>query len=152
MAIRDNFWAHVEVKGPDDCWEWQRSRTRDGYGTLKVDAKRTTTAHRYAFFLTHGREPDGDGMHTCDNPSCCNPAHIVDGTTSENMRDMVRKGRNTIVSLRGERSGRSRVTDRGAVVIKQMIEAGHTHRSVAEYLGLSRSAVTHVMHRSYEVS
>jgi hypothetical protein len=41
-----------------------------------------------------GPIPDGQLIrHTCDNPPCCNPAHLLNGTTADNMRDMVRRRR-----------------------------------------------------------
>lgn len=32
-------------------------------------------------------------MHTCDQPHCCNPLHLVGGTHLENMQDKELKGR-----------------------------------------------------------
>lgn len=51
-------------------------------------------AHRRAFELTHGPLEAGvHVLHACDNPPCCNPAHLFPGDQTLNMRDMVAKGR-----------------------------------------------------------
>ena len=79
--------------GPDECWEWQGSRSTAGYGHIKVD-DRLTPAHRIAFTMAKGPIPPGKIiMHSCDNRRCCNPAHLSIGTKKENAADMLQKGR-----------------------------------------------------------
>lgn len=58
---------------------------------LRADAK----THRVSYFLTHGHLPPAPLVirHTCDNPPCCNPAHLVPGTYQDNARDCVERGR-----------------------------------------------------------
>lgn len=83
-----SVWELVEVRGPDECWPWTGKLTAYGYGYFRRGGK---------FILAH-REvagtPDGlDTLHSCDNPPCCNPAHLKPGTKAENNADMVTKGR-----------------------------------------------------------
>jgi hypothetical protein len=93
-----NFWDNVDMTGgPDACWPWRKS-TRYGYGQAWIDldgrGKRNHVASRAAWILTHGQPPDGlCVLHRCDNPPCCNPAHMFLGTRPENSADMVAKGR-----------------------------------------------------------
>ncbi|MFB9187253.1 HNH endonuclease signature motif containing protein [Dactylosporangium sucinum] len=52
-------------------------------------------AHRVAWEVANGQPiPDGlQVLHSCDNPPCCNPAHLSIGTQAENMQQMVARGR-----------------------------------------------------------
>lgn len=85
------FWAKVKVG--DGCWEWVANRNPAGYGLLKVEG-RMMSAHRLSWELLRGRIPDGiQVLHHCDNPSCIRPDHLFLGTQSDNLNDMVRKGR-----------------------------------------------------------
>jgi hypothetical protein len=84
--LENRFWEKVDMQGPDDCWEWTASTDRDGYGKFK--AGKMYQAHRIAYYLATNEDP-GDlcVRHTCDNPPCCNPAHLRLGTNDDNAHD-----------------------------------------------------------------
>jgi integrase len=81
------------------CWEFDGFRTKSwgdrarGYGQTSYRGKQWPT-HRLAYFLHHGSIDETlDVMHSCDNPPCCNPAHLSQGTRMQNIRECVAKGR-----------------------------------------------------------
>lgn len=90
----ERFWAKVDRKGPNDCWEWTRAKLPKGYGQCGWRGK-TMQAHRLAYMLSNPQDiPDGLlVLHTCDNPPCCNPQHLRLGTAQDNSADMVNKSR-----------------------------------------------------------
>ncbi len=85
---------------PTECWEIRAfthkshgDDTTRGYGDMSYRGK-NWRAHRLAYFLCNGFiDPNLDVMHTCDNPPCCNPAHLVQGTRKQNIRDAINRGR-----------------------------------------------------------
>lgn len=96
MALRapdlweDRFWEKVDKGG--DCHVWTGTKTKSGYGMFFVAGK-TLLAHRLVACL-NGVDPLAQVvMHSCDNPSCVNPAHLSEGTHKLNSDDMVAKGR-----------------------------------------------------------
>ena len=74
----------------DDCIEWDGSRTQRGYGRIG-----SSYAHRMMWERTHGRalQPGEVVRHSCDNPPCVNPAHLLVGTQADNIRDSIARGR-----------------------------------------------------------
>jgi hypothetical protein len=93
MSI-DEFWKNVHKD--DGCWEWQGPRFWNNYGRVIWNG-RGQNAHRIAYEITFGELPSGKihVCHHCDNPPCCNPAHLFPGTARDNQMDSSRKGRNT---------------------------------------------------------
>ncbi len=104
---KGKFWALVDMKIPEACWEWKGSRLKNGYGRRFVQTT-TFKAHRLAYYLTFGVDPGAlQTCHTRDHPSCCNPAHLFLGTAKDNQYDCAQKGR----ALRGETNGQHKLTD-----------------------------------------
>lgn len=93
LAMTDKFWQKVRVLSRSDCWIWLGAKKPTGYGNVRRN-KIYTTAHRIAWELSFGSIPSGmHVLHSCDNPSCCNPHHLMLGTVMSNYVDMVKKGR-----------------------------------------------------------
>ena len=94
MDTEQRFWNHVEMRGPDECWEWKSRRHKSGYGRFMIREKEFK-AHRKAFeFANPGVDIDGWLVcHRCDNPPCCNPKHLWRGTSRENTLDCRMKNR-----------------------------------------------------------
>lgn|SRR5574343_130097 len=97
------FWARVDVRGPDNCWLWNRNGNLKEYGVFGIGAAQYF-AHRVSMALD-GRDPlDLCACHRCDTPLCVNPAHLFAGTRTDNAADMTNKGRRP----RGEAMARSK--------------------------------------------
>ncbi len=82
---------------PSGCHEWQAFRDADGYGKFGIGGRLggMKRAHVVAWSFANGRWPiPGEVVrHTCDNPPCCNPEHLLIGTKRDNEQDKVRRGR-----------------------------------------------------------
>ena len=95
----EKFWARVDVRAPDQCWEWIGQRMKAGYGRLEsrpTNGKRVVTlTHRAAWAFANKMPVPKDMfvLHRCDNPPCCNPGHLFLGKSLDNVRDMHAKGR-----------------------------------------------------------
>jgi HNH endonuclease len=91
VARRIAFYTRPDPQS--GCLVWQASTNTQGYGQLNLGGK-VHGAHRLAWIARHG--PIRRGLyvcHRCDNPRCCNPAHMFLGTHVENMADRRVKNR-----------------------------------------------------------
>jgi hypothetical protein len=144
------FWDKVDVRSPDECWDWMGGRANTGYGNMKIQEKRIG-AHRIAYTLVNGTiSHDGSYhggiiMHSCDRPSCCNPFHLRLGDAQANMDDKVLKGR----SARGEKNTKAKLTNAQVLEIRKMYSKGRvTQRSLAQKYGVIQQAIQAIVTRT----
>jgi len=152
-ALADRFWAKVDRLGPDACWLFTAAAYPNGYGAFWADlggGSRMHAAHRVAFFLTHGHLPtEGlDLMHACDVRRCCNPAHLSEGTRTDNMRDAARKGRTRRTpTVIGEQCRTAKLTVPQVLEIRARAAAGERRRPLSVEFGVGYEAVAAVLRR-----
>jgi hypothetical protein len=68
------------------CWLWQGAKLRSGHGVVKVQSK-AKMAYRIFFMFFVG--PIAEGLqlhHTCENPACVNPQHLLAVTPGQHAR------------------------------------------------------------------
>lgn len=128
------------VQEPGKCWEWGGTRDSKGYGRMRHNGSRQG-AHRLMFYAVQGYFPE-ETRHTCDNPPCVNPDHLIGGTRSDNMRDMIERNRR---DTRGRKNPRSTYS---AVQVAEVLELSKTHTldQVAAITGVHRSTVHRIRH------
>jgi hypothetical protein len=78
-------------------------------------------AHRIAYERAKGPIPAGLYVcHTCDNPPCCNPAHLFVGSSRDNTRDMIQKGRSRVIGAHGETNPAHKLTENDVRMIRAL--------------------------------
>lgn len=136
--------AYVDRSGgPDACWPWLRGRSREGYGKVYWGNSRTQLAHRLALEIYRGEPVPRamEVMHSCDNPPCCNPAHLSVGPHAANMKQMHERDR----AARGIRNPRTKLTDEQVAVARQLASQGVLLRDLAALLGVSQGYVSRLV-------
>ena len=133
----EQFWEKVDKRGDTECWPWQAATHPDGYGEMRCNGK-GLYAHRVAVELD-GRDPTGAVVrHTCDNPSCVNPEHLIVGTQSENMQDAWDRGREKSKQL---------TPDEVRKIRKQYEETDINQYELAEKYGVSQDNISCIVRR-----
>ncbi len=93
--LERRFFSFFKFDAPDRCWPWLGGKVPAGYGKIGDSKRGTLCASRVSWEITHG-QPIPEGMvirHTCDNPPCVNPSHLIVGTHADNTADMISRGR-----------------------------------------------------------
>ena len=140
-----NLFENSVIKGAKsgDCWNWNGSRTTQGYGRTHFLSK-TVMAHRVAYELYNPGPIDPTLLvcHKCDNPACVNPEHLFLGTGLENQQDMTYKKRGRI----GAKNGHSKTTEDVVIKIrKEYAQGGVFQKTLGAKYGLSQLTISNIV-------
>jgi hypothetical protein len=109
-----HFWSKVAIKGTNECWLWKEHVDKDGYPPFRLRGHRHKAA-RIALYIVTGVDPwPLLACHKCNNPTCCNPAHLYAGTQSQNLQQAISEGRAFI----GDHNGRAKLTRADVAAIR----------------------------------
>ena len=144
MKPHNRLWSRVDRRGPDDCWEWTAHCKSNGYGQISIHNKQLLT-HRVAWEVTNGPIPDGLYVcHHCDNPPCCNPAHLFLGDQFDNMRDAREKGRKPPLNPPRERI-LQRLTPLDVRCVRHWLKDGRWNlREISEAFGVCNATISNI--------
>ena len=140
------FWSRVEKRGDDECWEWTARRSQCGYGVIWFDGQ-DQGAHRVMWQLTYGVIPEGKCVcHHCDNPPCCNPAHLYIGDARTNAADRETRGRGGGCKRRGENNANSKLTWAQVREIRALYATDKwTQQTIAGRFGIRQTDVSRIV-------
>ena len=151
------FWSKVDKSDADGCWPWTAARDRDGYGAFKVEG-RMWRAPRWLFSQTNALTDDEIVRHTCDNPPCVRPDHLVLGSAKDNAADQVDRGRSASgqrhgshthpeTRRRGSANGSARLNDSLVAEIRARYAAGETQVVLAAAFDVSQPLISQIVRR-----
>lgn len=142
----ERFWSKVDRRGPDECWPWLAYRKPTGYGQFTLRKGVFVTASRVALALASGPiDGDTSACHRCDNPPCCNPAHLFAGSQIVNALDCVAKGRAN--RSRGTAHRDCRLTEAAVRRIRSTAPHHGYKAELAREYGVSSHAIRQVLLR-----
>ncbi len=146
--IEDRFWAKVVKGQPGECWGWSGCCNTTGlpYGSLSLPGREagSVPAHRFSWELHNGPIPRGlMVLHTCDNPPCANPDHLLLGTHADNMADRNAKGRQAC--QKGTAHGMSKLTP---AIVRAIRAAPGLQKTIGLMFGVHKSHVSQIKRRA----
>tara|TARA_R110000868_G_scaffold123_6_gene1313 strand:- start:5 stop:613 length:609 start_codon:yes stop_codon:yes gene_type:complete len=166
--IEHRFWKRVTRSDESSCWLWNGYTNHGGYGWASIGGIAQLT-HRYAYSTQNPEIPKGlCVLHKCDNPPCCNPAHLFLGTNQDNVTDRDTKGRQCKgearsaankkgdehwsrmrpeMVTRGAAVGGSKLTEEAVIEIRRLRAEGEKLKAIAILYGVTVPTVSMVVRR-----
>jgi hypothetical protein len=130
----------------DACWPWSGYIGDKRYGRLMYKG-RLLLAHRETWQIANERKlsPAEIVRHSCDNPPCVNPTHLLVGSAADNSRDMVERGRSAF----GERSGSAILTTQQVMEARSLRKAGMPYEMLAQRYDVQLTTIWRAVNRNW---
>ena len=144
MSKASDFgWDRVAISADAECWPWAGPINRWGYGDCTWNGHRSN-ASRAAYESVNGCVGDLVVCHRCDNPACCNPAHLFAATQAENLADCRRKGRARGQFKAGPKHPRhlAKLTPEMVLEARRLYASGVSQSQIARDWGLHSSSIS----------
>jgi uncharacterized protein YerC len=138
-----------------ECWLWDGSKHRDGYGWFQTNYAKETGcryAHQMSYHLfkdsTYRPSRETPLRHLCESSevgahrSCVNPDHLTVGTIQQNMAD--RDANLGSYQLKGEDVGTAKFSLEQCRVIQQKHLEGREYKDIAVELGVNRRTIERI--------
>ncbi len=142
-TVKERLEAGLKKQG--SCLVWTKAiDKRWGYGRIKV-LGRVKGTHVVAYELAKGPVPKEKIVrHTCDNPPCCNPAHLVLGSDQDNANDRSARGR----GAKGSTHADSKLTEKQVLELRKKWATGkYTQAKLGAEYGVKQSLVSQIVNR-----
>lgn len=125
------------------CILWNKSEDSKGYGVYRVQlisgSYYKLRAHKLSYLIYNGVIADGLVVrHTCDNPHCCNPKHLILGTVQQNNQDSVD---------RKTRFAKAKFSKEDVLEIRRLKEKGLSFKKLASRFNTSISSIQGIVNR-----
>lgn len=116
-----------------------RKLNKAGYVVVQHKGKQTYL-HRSVCERRHGSLESVTVRHSCDNPACINPDHLLPGTKADNSADMAARNRST----HGTKNRHAKLTEAQVRKIRMRVDS---HRSIAKDFGVCHQTVGRIIAR-----
>lgn len=142
--LNDRFWTKVDKANPSGCWIWMAHKNNKGYGQFRPGGTAPKVlAHRLSYEAFYGPIKKGQLiLHSCDNPSCVNPAHLRAGTARENVADMDKRNRRKTTPMKGSLNANSLLSDAIVITARQMYVDGCSIDQIAKHFNFSHVCIS----------